>query len=203
MGRKDDDVPPWEEIEYGDFDTLNRRAAIDRRIWIVQNGPCQRCGSDQRLTIDHILPPLKDPALRRGGGSHGTQRIFMWNPTRRAMELENCQVLCQTCHNSKTFLESQGNRGELTRQQHEWYARQRRMYGKIRMDRWEYLLAREVVLQPEIEAEFAKLRAKYGAQQEVDDEPSGIVATHYDGDASPSPLEKPDDWPDGLIVWPF
>jgi hypothetical protein len=62
-----------------------------RKEWIDKNGPC-KCGSSDRLQVDHI-----DPATKV---SH---RVWSWSDTRRNAELAKCQVLCYACHKTKTL----------------------------------------------------------------------------------------------------
>lgn len=80
--------------------TRQHRIAKYARIraeWFEANGPCQHCGSKERLECDHIDPELKV--------SH---RIWSWGTDRRAAELAKCQVLCHECHRIKTFGERVG-----------------------------------------------------------------------------------------------
>lgn len=52
---------------------------------------CVKCGSTERLEIDHINPATKiDNA------------IWSWSKVRREAELAKCQVLCHDCHLLKT-----------------------------------------------------------------------------------------------------
>lgn len=66
-----------------------------RDEWINDNGPCQTCGSDDRLEVDHVdrskklLSPAKLWSMSRD------------NP-KRISELAKCQVLCFNCHKAKT-----------------------------------------------------------------------------------------------------
>lgn len=62
-----------------------------RREWIAANGPCQHCGSTERLEVDHI-----DPETRV------THAVWSWSKLRRDAELAKCQVLCHDCHVKKT-----------------------------------------------------------------------------------------------------
>jgi 5-methylcytosine-specific restriction enzyme A len=59
-------------------------------IKIRDNGLCQHCLSDKRITvgtiIDHIVPITDD-----------------WN---KRLEEDNLQLLCQSCHNKKTAEDS-------------------------------------------------------------------------------------------------
>lgn len=47
----------------------------------AERGCCERCGSKQRLIVDHIIE-------RKDGGAE--------------LEEENLQLLCHACHNRKT-----------------------------------------------------------------------------------------------------
>lgn len=64
----------------------------NRRLkWLVENGPCIRCGSAEDLQVDHI-----------DAGAKVTHRVWSWSNARRAAELAKCQVLCRSCHSRKT-----------------------------------------------------------------------------------------------------
>lgn len=65
-----------------------------RAEWIASHGPCQRCGSNEDLQVDHL-----DPALKV---SHS---VWSWSAARREAELRKCQVLCLSCHKAKTARE--------------------------------------------------------------------------------------------------
>lgn len=62
-----------------------------RDAWLAANGPCVRCGSSERLEVDHI-----DPS---GKLDH---KVWSWAEERRLVELVKCQVLCFLCHRLKT-----------------------------------------------------------------------------------------------------
>lgn len=62
-----------------------------RDEWFAANGPCKKCGSTERLELDHI-----DPALKIA------HQVWSWSKVRREAELAKCQVLCYTCHKAKT-----------------------------------------------------------------------------------------------------
>lgn len=61
-----------------------------RKQWLAENGPCGRCGSTERLEIDHI-----DPALKTN------HRVWSWAKLRRDAELAKCRVLCKKCHTKR------------------------------------------------------------------------------------------------------
>lgn len=62
-----------------------------RNAWLAEHGPCVKCGSTERLELDH-----KDPATKID------HKVWTWSPTRRDVELAKCQVLCFICHRLKT-----------------------------------------------------------------------------------------------------
>ena len=65
--------------------------AARRREWLETNGPCVQCGSEDNLEVDHIDPEYKI--------SHN---VWTWAKSRRLEELAKCQVLCESCHLTKT-----------------------------------------------------------------------------------------------------
>lgn len=83
-----------------------------RTNWLLANGPC-KCGSWERLEIDHINP-----------GSKVNHRIWSWTDEKREAELAKCQVLCFVHHREKTAAE------RWNRVQHGSYAM--RVKGKCR-----------------------------------------------------------------------
>lgn len=52
---------------------------------------CVKCGSIEKLELDHINPEEKI--------SHN---IWSWSKERREVELKKCQILCNKCHEEKT-----------------------------------------------------------------------------------------------------
>lgn len=66
-----------------------------RRLdWLVENGPCVLCGSDDRLQVDHIDPSKKN-----------THRIWSYSKSKRDLELAKCRALCYSCHSRKSASE--------------------------------------------------------------------------------------------------
>lgn len=63
--------------------------------WFKNNGPCKRCGSWEKLELDHI---------DRNTKQH--HAIWSWSQQRREVELAKCQVLCNSCHKIKTASEN-------------------------------------------------------------------------------------------------
>lgn len=69
-----------------------------QREWIAKrrsdffcDKSCVKCGSTDRLELDHIDRSTKVD-------SH----IWSWSAARREVELAKCQVLCYDCHKKKT-----------------------------------------------------------------------------------------------------
>lgn len=75
-----------------------------REEWFL-NKACARCGSEDRLELDHI-----DPAQKI------THNIWSWSKARQATELTKCQVLCHDCHWQKTVINKELARGETSGQ---------------------------------------------------------------------------------------
>jgi 5-methylcytosine-specific restriction endonuclease McrA len=65
--------------------------AKNRAKWISENGPCKKCGSSEKLEVDH-----RDPS------SKINHNVWSWSEERRAVELKKCWVLCHKCHSQKT-----------------------------------------------------------------------------------------------------
>lgn len=68
-----------------------------RNAWIVENGPCAKCGSSDDLEVDH-----RDPAEK----SMDPASIWSRSEEARIAELAKCQVLCRECHQKKTIAEN-------------------------------------------------------------------------------------------------
>lgn len=73
--------------EYGRQWIAKRRAD-----WLTEHGPCYRCGTWERLEVDHIDRTQK---------VH--HAVWSWSQKRRDAELAKCQVLCHDCHRAKTL----------------------------------------------------------------------------------------------------
>ena len=67
-----------------------------RRALYFEGKSCAKCGSIERLELDHIDRSNKV-----------THAIWSWSQARRDGELAKCQILCYYCHKEKT-------RSELT-----------------------------------------------------------------------------------------
>jgi len=71
---------------------------LRRLAWIEsQGGKCVKCGSEERLEIDHI---------NRHEKSMKISALWSRSASVREVELSKCQVLCHTCHKEKTIAES-------------------------------------------------------------------------------------------------
>ncbi len=71
---------------------------MDRRTkWFCDNGPCVKCGSWDRLELDHINRLEKK--------SHC---VWSWSDEEREKELSKCQPLCHACHKKKTIFDVHG-----------------------------------------------------------------------------------------------
>ncbi len=80
------------------------KRALRRAQWIEEHGPCVKCGSRERLEVDHIIP-------------HGLSRktpcrvMWLWTEKKRLEELSRCQVLCRKCHIKKSTQEAYARMG--------------------------------------------------------------------------------------------
>lgn len=73
-----------------------RRVRLTTEWFESQGNRCARCGSTERLEIDHI-----DPATKRWE----TGELWNRKESDRAGELAKCQALCYECHKLKTIVE--------------------------------------------------------------------------------------------------
>lgn len=67
-----------------------------RGSWIIEHGPCVKCGSSEDLEVDH-----QDPSLKK----LNPRNLWSMKRERRDLELAKCQVLCRDCHQIKTSAE--------------------------------------------------------------------------------------------------
>lgn len=73
-------VPSWDERQFeGDFARNAIPGDVKAQVLARDNGQCQGCGTDQEITIDHIVPVTRS----------GTN------------ELDNLQLLCKSCNSRK------------------------------------------------------------------------------------------------------
>ena len=72
----------------------NRWLKDRRDQWLKENGPCVKCGSNEKLEVDHIDPKEKI-----------THKVWSLNLEKRISELKKCQVLCESCHMEKTKID--------------------------------------------------------------------------------------------------
>lgn len=68
-----------------------RRWLAQRRADFFADKKCVKCGSTDRMELDHI-----DPATKIANN------IWSWTESRRLSEIAKCQVLCHDCHIIKT-----------------------------------------------------------------------------------------------------
>lgn len=105
MTSPDNTGPAWRR-QYKDPDQHSRDVAATntarrkrRQTEWFQGKTCTYCGSCDNLTVDHIDPSGKDPALRGHGAS---KNIWLMAYPRMLAELAKCQPLCKTCHYAKS-----------------------------------------------------------------------------------------------------
>ncbi len=72
-------------------------------------GACVKCGSKSDLELDHIDPTTKDPLLRKTNKKTGNGQLWQWSWERITKELDKCQLLCHSCHVSKSTYEGSWN----------------------------------------------------------------------------------------------
>lgn len=78
-----------------------------RRAEFFAGKACVRCGSTDRLELDHVDPTKKV--------SH---KIWTWSLERRDAELAKCQILCHEHHLEKTRLDGEPPHGTHSRYVH-------------------------------------------------------------------------------------
>lgn len=77
---------------------LNRYHQRRQKIIEKLGGCCVKCGSTENLEIDHIDRSSKEIDIARCLSGIKESKL--------KQELDKCQLLCQKCHNYKTFHES-------------------------------------------------------------------------------------------------
>jgi 5-methylcytosine-specific restriction endonuclease McrA len=70
----------------------NREWVAKRRAAYFEDKICVKCGSVERLELDHIDPETKV-----------TNSVWSWADEKRNIELAKCQILCHECHKQKTI----------------------------------------------------------------------------------------------------
>ncbi len=81
-----------------------------REDWFKENGPCVRCGSVDRLELDHVDPSIKEKTWHHA--------LWSWRQEKREAELAKCQALCYSCHKAKhaaQYTVAHGASGYLSR----------------------------------------------------------------------------------------
>lgn len=96
-----------------------------RRSAFFEDKSCASCGSVENLEIDHIDPKTKVASA-----------IWSWRQERRDQELSKCQVLCHSCHRTKTVLNgdlAHGVRSNLSKLTEAQVLEARKLYatGKV------------------------------------------------------------------------
>ena len=90
-----------------------QRNKLRRAEWIAKNGPCVRCGTWDKLEVDHIDPLTKE---------HEIKYIWQRSEDVRNYELAKCQVLCNACHIEKSTMEQKANK-PVTHGSYKYYRR--------------------------------------------------------------------------------
>lgn len=86
--------------EYMRVYMINRYHEIRNKIISNFGGKCFECGNKNNIEIDHINSKKK---------TMNVARICEVSENRRSKELENCQLLCNGCHEEKTITDN-GNK---------------------------------------------------------------------------------------------
>ena len=83
------------------YEKVKTRTQQRRQEWLFNNGPCSHCGTWDKLEVDHIDPSTKEYEINR---------IWQRSQQIRDYELAKCQVLCNTCHITKSTLEQKAKK---------------------------------------------------------------------------------------------
>lgn len=81
------------------------------RGYQILGGACRSCGATTDLEIDHINPESKNLYLRGRAGNAFWSRSWAFIET----ELKKCQLLCDTCHNTKSQKEAMKDTHGITK----------------------------------------------------------------------------------------
>lgn len=105
------------------------RSKVERRAWFraryakrratalaILGGKCARCGATDDLEIDHIDPLTKLFQIGSSRGGNCSEVVFL-------AEVAKCQILCGTCHDTKSLAErgmvtAKGTHGTLSSYRH-------------------------------------------------------------------------------------
>ncbi len=71
-----------------------------RTQYILENGPCANCGSNENLQIDHIVA-----RINTNKQTVKSSAIWGLSEKKRKKELKKCQILCRSCHQKKTYVD--------------------------------------------------------------------------------------------------
>ncbi len=89
--------------EYMRVYMANRYHEIRNKIISNLGGKCFICKSDKNIEIDHVISKNKTMSVAR---------ICGVSEKRRKKELENCQLLCKSCHEEKTITDCGNSRAK-------------------------------------------------------------------------------------------
>ena len=81
----------WEAAHRTERNERTRLRAARTRAEFFEGKSCVRCGSVDRLELDHIDASTKV-----------SSNIWSWSPAKREAEIAKCQVLCRPHHIEKT-----------------------------------------------------------------------------------------------------
>lgn len=96
-----------------------RQWIANRRTRFFAGKFCARCGSTNRLELDH-----KDPAQKVD------HKVWSWSEARRNVEVAKCQILCNTCHKIKSGMEYPKGMGHHSRK---WTDKQVQQARRLRL----------------------------------------------------------------------
>ena len=79
------------DISKESVNAYRRKWKAARRASFFDGKSCVKCGSIERLELDHIDRSTKID-----------HNIWSWSEARRNAEIAKCQILCYVCHKEKT-----------------------------------------------------------------------------------------------------